>query len=365
MSSEAVNLAKRFYIDEWADAKLYEKLAEWEKDEEIKAEFKRLAELERWHAKFWKAFLERRNEKPPRPKVNRLTIWSVKLLRKVLGPGSVASLLEMGENSAIEKYFRFLREFAGELSEDERETLKRVILDEIEHEKFFREEEKAFHVENIRDLILGMNDGLVEILGAVTGLSAVYPNSPELVGISGLIVGVAGALSMAIGTFVSVRSQRQVKESIRSRTEVLFEVSPEKTAKELKEKLIEGGMPENLAKEIAEKLKTNPEAVKRLLLQETEENEVRAALYTGLSYLLGVVFPVAPYFLASSSMTALAFSVFLAGTALAVVAGVISLLSGISVKKKVAEMVATGLGAAFLSYLFGRLMEALFHVSAL
>ena len=365
MSSEAVKLAKRFYLDEWADARLYEKLAEWEKGERAREEFKRLAELENWHAEFWKAFVERRNEQLPKPKLRMLTVWGVKLLRKILGPGSVASLLEMGENSAIEKYFQFLREFAGELSEDERETLRRVILDEIEHEKFFREEEKRFHVENIRDLVLGMNDGLVEILGAVTGLSAVYPNDPQLVGISGLIVGVAGALSMAIGTFISVRSQRQVKESIRSRMEVLFEVSPEKTAEELKEKLIEGGMPEKLAEEIAGKLRTNPEAVKRLLLPETEENEVRAALYTGLSYLLGVVFPVTPYFFASSSTTALIFSVLLAGLALSVVAGVVSLLSGISIRKKVAEMVATGLGAAFLSYLFGRLMEAVFHVSAL
>ncbi len=105
--------------------------------------------------------------------------------------------------------------------------------------------------------------------------------------------------------------------------------------------------------------------MKRLLLPETEENEVRAALYTGLSYLVGVAFPVSPYFIASSSMTALALSVVLAGTVLGAVASIIALLSGISVKKKVLEMVATGLGAAFLSYLFGRLMEVLFHVSAL
>ncbi len=107
------------------------------------------------------------------------------VLRRVLGAGAVASLLEMGERDAVKKYYRFLTEYSSEMSEDEREKLKNVILDELEHEKFFREEEKAFHTENIRDLVLGMNDGLVEILGAVTGLSAVYPNRPELVGISG------------------------------------------------------------------------------------------------------------------------------------------------------------------------------------
>jgi len=363
--SGMVELARKFYLDEYADSLLYAQLAKTERDEKIKAEFMRLSEIESKHAKFWHEFLAKRNVKAPRKKVKRLTTLSVKLLRKILGPGAVASLLEMGENSAVQKYFKFLTEYSRDMDENELKTLKEVILDELEHERFFREEEKRFHVENTRDLVLGMNDGLVEILGAVTGLSAVYPNNPQLVGISGLIVGVAGALSMAIGTFVSVRSQRQVKESIRERMEVLFRVSPDRAAEELIEKLVEGGMPEDVARDVAKELAGNTEAIMQLLLPEAEENEIRAALYTGLSYLLGVAFPVTPYFLASSSLVALPFSILLAGSALAIVATLISLLSGISIKKKVAEMVATGLGAAFLSYLFGRAMEAIFHVSAL
>ncbi|NJE47900.1 rubrerythrin family protein, partial [Thermococcus sp. GR7] len=43
----------------------------------------------------------------------------------------------------------------------------------------------------------------------------------------------------------------------------------------------------------------------------------------------------------------------------------VSILSGISIRTKIVEMVTTGLGAAFMSYLFGRLMESVFHISAL
>jgi len=240
---DALRLVERFYVNEWADAVLYEELAREERDERTKRELERLAELEKRHAEFWRSVLERRGRKAPKPKVSRVTLFSVKLLRRVLGAGAVASLLEMGENSAIESYFQFLREFSGELDEEEVRILRRVILDEIEHERFFREEEERFHVEHIRDLILGMNDGLVELLGAVTGLSAVYPTRPTLVGVSGLVVGVAGALSMAIGAFISVRSQRQVKESVRSRMEVLFEVSPEKALEELTDRLREVACP--------------------------------------------------------------------------------------------------------------------------
>ncbi|ASJ10711.1 rubrerythrin family protein [Thermococcus sp. P6] len=362
---DMIALAREFYRDEYADSVLYAKLAKFERDEKVRNEFMRLSRMESSHARFWHDFVKRRGGKVPRPSVKGLTVFWVRLLRKVLGPGAVASLLEMGENSAVQKYLKYLTTYSGELTEEERESLKRIVLEELEHEKFFREEEKRFHVENTRDLILGMNDGLVEILGAVTGLSAVYPGNPHLVGISGLIVGVAGALSMSIGSFVSVRSQRQVKESVRERMEVLFRVSPERVMEELVERLVEGGMPEDVAREVSRELSSNSEAVMGLLLPEAEENEVRAALYTGLSYLLGVVFPVTPYFLASSSLVALPLSVLFAGSALAVVATLISLLSGISVRKKVVEMVTTGLGAAFLSYAFGRLMEALFHVSAL
>jgi len=362
---EMIKLAREFYKDEYADSVLYAQLANIEKDEGIKKEFLRLSNIESKHAKFWHDFIKRHGGEVPKPSVKRLTIFSVKLLRRILGPGSVASLLEMGENSAIQKYFKYLTTYAERFSEEEMEEIKEVILDELEHEKFFYESKRRFHVENVRDLVLGMNDGLVEILGAVTGLSAVYPNNPQLVGISGLIVGVAGALSMGIGAFISVRSQRQVNESIRERMEVLFRVSPERTLEEIKGRLIEGGVPEEIAERTARELASKGEAVMRLLVPESGENELRSALYTGLAYLLGVAFPVTPYFLASSSLTALPFSILLAGSALAIVATLISLLSGISIRKKVAEMVATGLGAAFLSYLFGRLMEALFNVSAL
>jgi len=95
-------------------------------------------------------------------------------------------------------------------------------MDEIEHEEIFSKSKQLLHVENLRDFILGMNDGLVEILGAVTGLSAAYVNNPFMVAISGLIVGVAGALSMGIGSFISVRSQREMNEGNKETDETSF-----------------------------------------------------------------------------------------------------------------------------------------------
>ncbi|WP_010477704.1 VIT1/CCC1 transporter family protein [Thermococcus zilligii] len=360
-----IELAMRFYGDEYSDSVLYAKLSKTEKDKGIKEEFLRLSQIESEHAKFWHGFLKARGVEVKKSGVSRIHELSVRVLRKLLGPGAVASLLELGERSAVQKYFRYLTEYSDRLSSDEVEKLKEVILDELEHEQFFRENKKRFHAENIRDIILGMNDGLVEILGAVTGLSAVYTTAPKLVGISGVIVGVAGSLSMGIGAFISVRSQRQVNEALRERMKVLFKISPERAKVEIKERLMESGVPEEVAENTAEELAKRGEGAVGLLTQEGNEDEVRSALYTGLAYLLGVIFPVLPYFLAPTSTVALPFSILLAGTVLAIVATLVSILSGISMKSKIMEMVTTGLGAAFLSYLFGRLMESVFHVSAL
>jgi len=330
---DMLKTALSFYLDEYSDAFLYSNLAEGEKDPIVREELERLASIETGHAEFWRRFLERHGVSVKKPKIRRLSVLGVRLMRKLLGPGAVVSLLEMGESTAVAKYFKYLTEYSIELSEEEKEALKAVVLDELEHEKLFREEKRRFHVENVRDLVLGMNDGLVEILGTVTGLSAVYPGNPRMVGISGLIVGVAGALSMA---------NRNLRVC----------ALPETGKRES-----QGGMSEDAASETVEKLTSD--AIMKLIIPDEDENEVRSALYTGLAYLLGVAFPVSPYFFVSSSLTALPISVVLAGSALAVVATLVSVLSGISIRRKVMEMVLTGLGAAFLSYLFGSFIDLL------
>ena len=244
------------------------------------------------------------------------------------------------------------------MDEEEKRRLGNIILDEIEHERIFDKEKKILHAENIRDLVLGMNDGLVELLGAVTGLSAVYVNNPLLVGLSGLIVGVAGALSMGIGAYVSVRSQRQVNEGTRRRLSIVFALSKDRDKEEVRERLEEMGLSNEVADEAADYIVKNgkPENI----IPEEDINEGRAAIYTGLAYILGVFFPVVPYFVAPTSYIALPFSILLAGLMLAIVSTIISVMSGISIKRKVMEMIVLGLGAAALSYLFGSLINYLF-----
>ncbi len=354
-----VELAKKFYRNEIKDSMIYEYLGRIEKREELKNKLLGLSKIERKHANFWKKFLGRRKIETKDIKLGTFTKLSLRIMKVFLGSVYLVSLFEATESSTVSTYYDFYK--TQVMDEEERRELGNIILDELEHERIFEKEKRILHAENIRDLVLGMNDGLVELLGAVTGLSAVYVNNPVIVGLSGLIVGVAGSLSMGIGTYVSVRSQRQVNEGARKRLAIVFSLSKDRAKKEVKEKLEEMGLSDEISEDAADYIvkKGNPENI----IPKEDINEVRAALYTGLAYIVGVFFPVVPYFFAPTSYIALPFSIFLAGLTLAVVSAIISVMSGISIKRKVAEMVVLGLGAAGLSYLFGYIISVFFGAS--
>ena len=359
-SEKVLKDALKFYENECSDSFLYSTLAEMERDREFREKLENISRMEGEHASFWQSFLKRRGVTP---KIKNRNIYTgiIKVLRVIFGRVLIASLFELGESTAISSYIAFLE--SESLTEEERTQLKKIIMDELEHEEIFSRSKQLFHVENLRDFILGMNDGLVEILGAVTGLSAVYTNKPFMVAISGLIVGVAGALSMGIGSFISVRSQREANEGIKRRMELLFRVSEDRAKMDLSHKLVLSGMPKDIAEDVAEKIGGSRKAITSLLIEETHEEELRSALYTGLAYMIGVFFPVVPYFFSSSSIAALPFSIALAGTVLALVAILISIVSGIPIKKKIVEMVSMGLGAAGLSYIFGYIIQSFFGLA--
>jgi len=353
--------AMSFYTDERSASRLYAYLAGSEKDPALRARFAELARVETLHMAFWRAFLLKRGITTAEPSWFSFA-WA-RLLRRILGTQRYLSLLEITEATVVDSYYQFLN--SATLEEAEKTNIARIIEDELGHEEELESQFNALPKDNVRDFVMGMNDGLVELLGAVTGLSAVYPTRPQIVAVNGLVVGLAGALSMGIGTWVSVRSQRQVNEGIRRKTDLLFSVAPKRAQAELARKLTESGMPADLTDEVTEKLASNKEAMIELLTEHTPVNEIRSALFTGVAYIIGLLFPVLPYFLARNSFMALIFSILFAGLALAIVASIITLTAGSNAfRRKIREMVITGLGAAAASYAFGRLVQAVFGIHA-
>lgn len=359
MSFSLVEMIRGFYQDEMNDHHTYTALVGETTNREFHTNMTRIAGMEQGHADFWKAMLEAHHAPPPQVRVNHARLLLLRFLRMFINPVLLVSLLELGETSAVQRYLYFFKH--AELDDIDKTRLKRIILDELEHETFFKQTAQSLGVSNLRDFVLGMNDGLVEILGAVTGLSAVYPTNPLLVGVSGLIVGIAGAMSMGIGAFISVRSQRQVNDGARERMEILLTLDPARAVQDYRAELVASGIPTHLADEAAQTLGKNTRAITNLVLPQSQgDNEIRSGLFTGVAYLVGIFFPVLPYFFAPSSLHALPLSIILAGLSLTLVATVIAMLSGISMKQKITEMVVLGFAAAGLSYGFGMLMRSLF-----
>ncbi|NIV75605.1 MAG: rubrerythrin family protein [Gammaproteobacteria bacterium] len=361
MGEALLEIAQGFYRDEVNDHATYKRLAEHTKDPRLRGEILRVARMERGHASFWRSVVESRGKAISEPGINRMRLAFLRLLQTVTGPGVLVSTLELGEAGAFKRYHHFLKR--APLDEQEKSRLQRIILDELEHERLFRRESATLGSVRVRDFVLGMNDGLVEILGAVTGLSAVYAGRPIIVGVSGLVVGIAGAASMGIGAFVSVRSQRQIERAEKARMEVLYDVAPERLAEEYKDKLVQSGVPLELADELSHRDGQGRETMSRLLVGETRADEIPAALFTGIAYLIGILFPVLPYFILPTSLLALGFSVLFAGIALAVVATAIAVFSGISVREKCMEMITLAFAAAVLAYGFGKLVQIAYGVS--
>jgi len=81
-----------------------------------------------------------------------------------------------------------------------RRRLDDVLKDEIAHEYTLMSQE--FRVESVRDVIYGVSDGLIEVLAVVSGFSGAFTSS-LIVAVAGMIVGLSGALSMAVGAYLS------------------------------------------------------------------------------------------------------------------------------------------------------------------
>ena len=191
-------LARRLILDELFDLSLYEALQRVAPPPERKV----LAELipvERRHLEFWQRFFALRLDRLDWGR--RLKLAFLVLVCRVLGAPAIRLVLEAIEVHGVRKYLGVWKTYGdGPLGPAVREVLE----DEFRHEDVVVTggESRWINAERVRDIFLGGNDGLVEILGAMSGFFAAFGASVTLV-MAGLTVAVAGALSMAAGAYIA------------------------------------------------------------------------------------------------------------------------------------------------------------------
>lgn len=153
----------------------------------------------------------------------------------------------------------------------------------------------------LRAAVLGANDGLVSTASLMIGVTAANPGKDTFLITAGVAGIVAGAMSMAVGEYVSVRSQNDVEESDRQMEIDHLAADPDGELLELAEIYVERGLTQELAEEVARQMHARDplEAHLRDELGQTPQNKARpmqAALASAASFTLGGLIPFAGAF---------------------------------------------------------------------
>lgn len=214
----------------------------------------------------------------------------------------------------------------------------------------------------LRAAVLGANDGLVSNMSLVMGVAGAVSGQSEilLAGSAGLL---AGALSMALGEWISVKSSQELYERQMALEMDEIETNPEGELKELTLIYIAKGIPEDQAHDMAEKVMSDPNHAHEVLIKEElginpedlKSSAWEAAITSFILFAIGAIIPLAPFFW-GGGYTAIIISVISSTIGLFLIGAAITLFTGKSVWYSGMRQVIFGLMAAAITFGIGRLI---------
>ncbi len=347
---------------------LYERLAGTESNADLAAVYRKLAETERGHMRFWEGKLREAGVAPPpfRP------TWRTRVLGALaarFGAGFVLPTIAGIEGQAGAEYDGQPEAEAAGLPRHERS-----------HARIFRQlaktgsglegsavarfegRHRAAGGNALRAGVLGANDGLVSVFSLVMGVAGAGVDNRTilLTGFAGLL---SGALSMALGEWLSVQSSRELyQHQLDIERAELAEV-PEEEKAELALIYQAKGMPADTARQMADRLLSDEATALDTLAREElsiDPAELGGSAWTAaitsfVLFAIGAIVPVFPYLfltgmtgiIASAAVSAL--GLFLVGAAITLMTGRNALVSGL-------RQVLFGLAAAAVTFGIGHLI---------
>ena len=339
---------RRYLADEESEARIYRYLARRAEgtDREILLQ---VAEAEKRHQQHWRDMLGEHADVHVRPSLQSQLL---QFLAKNFGSVFILAMAQRAESRSP-------------YAEDPDAT-EEMAADEAIHEEIIRAlatngREKLSG--NFRAAVFGANDGLVSNLALTMGITASGASSSMVLlsGIAGLL---AGALSMAAGEFVSVRSQRELLDASQP-TQVTLRVAHDLDLDSNELELIyraRGMEPEAAHHRAMERFGyLDCDCDPSLSHREDEDREENVALGTDIGaaaasfafFASGALVPILPYIFGLSGVFAMVLSLLFVGAALGFTGGVVGLLSGASPMKRGVRQILIGFGAAFVTYLLG------------
>ena len=168
--------------------------------------------------------------------------------------------------------------------------------------------------DTIRDIVIGMSDGLTVPFALAAGLSGAV-NSSTIVVTAGIAEIVAGSIAMGLGGFLAGRTEADHYHAELAREYEEVERIPEQEKAEVKQVFADFGLSQHLQDEIADEMaKDKDKWVDFMMrfelgLEKPEDNRAtQSAITIGLSYVVGGIIPLSPYFFINNSQIALYYS---------------------------------------------------------
>jgi VIT1/CCC1 family predicted Fe2+/Mn2+ transporter len=283
-----------FQKNEITEYHIYAKLAQTVKSAENRQVLEHIAYDELRHAEQWRAYTQQDVTH------DRWSILKYFWISRIFGFTFGVKLMENAEGK-IQGDYRQLQEVIPEA--------RSILEDEDRHEKALLGMLDEERLRYTGSMVLGLNDALVELTGALAGLTLALRDA-KLIALTGSVTGIAAALSMAASSYLSTKSD---------------EPAPTRSGA-------------------------------------AGKNPLKASIYTGVAYIITVGILILPYLLLSNYFVSL-------GCTLAAALAIIALFNYyISVAKdepfqgRFFEMAGLSLGVAGFSFLVGLLMRTLFGV---
>ena len=340
---------RRYLADEESEARIYRYLAQRAEGEEREI-LMQVAEAEKRHQQHWRDMLGEHAGKPSRPSLSSAIL---QFMAKHFGSVFILAMAQMAESRSP-------------YAEDPDAT-EEMAADEAIHEEIIRALATSGREKlsgNFRAAVFGANDGLVSNLALTIGITASGASSSMVLlsGVAGLL---SGALSMAAGEFVSVRSQRELLDASQP-TQVTLRVASDLDidANELELIYRARGMDEEAAHHRALErfgyldCDCDPSLSHRANEDGEEENvalgtDIGAAAASFSFFASGALVPILPYIFGLSGLWAMLLSLLFVTMALGFTGGIVGLLSGSSPMRRGLRQILIGLGAAGITYLLG------------
>lgn len=353
--------------DELNSAALYRVLATSEQNPEIAEVYRRLADTEQGHAVSWAERLEAAGATVPAFHPSWHTYVLSWLARRFGVPAVLPTLAsierinsegynkqpEAGDMVATERsHARILRR----IDESMRGGMGGAAVAQIEGRH------RSAGGNALRAAVLGASDGLLSNFNLVMGVAGagMSGGSILLTGFAGLL---AGAISMALGEWISVQSSRELYQAQLSSEKDEIATAPEEEIEEMVLIYQARGLEESEARILATRIMANPEIALETLARDElgiDPGELggsawEAAFTSFFLFAAGAILPVIPYIFFSGTAAFIASASFSAA-GLFLIGAAITLFTGRSIAYSGTRQVLFGLAAASVAFSIGRLI---------